>query len=516
MSSEFITVARLVLQNHSRPMTAREIWEQGSRDGLFSDKIAGLTPHQTLKSKVSTHIRRLGTRSEFVRTGPGKFHLRSLVRDEKDIYAAARYLPAKPVEEVIVLSEHAINTVGRFQGISKRWDRLRRDLITHRNCSTMWRQQAEQDDTKKQLLTYVLIRRGDSVLGFKRGMFSWTERMLLGARCIGFGGHITKADANDLFDYQFVGIRRNAAREISEELRLPKTDAERLMNLDNIAIHGVLNDDSSAVGRRHLAIICSYTVSNDKYWDAPQRGEKAVSQLGWLRMSDPVFRLHEFEYWSQLCLREFFGDYVRMQPRYSIRRHTAFKSPDIVCVCGEIGSGKTEAVQVISDRCGFASISSGQMIANCIGCAPIPKTARRDFQRLAEAFVRAPDGPSRLAKAILDEAQRSGFPVVVDGIRHPETLECLRLQSGGRNIALLYVHTPADVAFRFWRGRGIRYRLIVEFFEERDAPVEAHTKSLIGQADAVIYNWEGMKEYKALILRLVRELGLKRKTAIGY
>jgi hypothetical protein len=60
-------------------MSARELVDLGLKRQLFSDNASGKAPHQTMKSKLSVHIRRLADASPFVRASPGRLYLRHLL-----------------------------------------------------------------------------------------------------------------------------------------------------------------------------------------------------------------------------------------------------------------------------------------------------------------------------------------------------------------------------------------------------------------------------------------------------
>jgi len=79
LKSEFLIVAKQVLEIAQRPMRPQEIVSVAIRNGMLSDKRAGKTPHQTMKSKLSVHVRKHGDKSIFVRMEPGKFYLRHLL-----------------------------------------------------------------------------------------------------------------------------------------------------------------------------------------------------------------------------------------------------------------------------------------------------------------------------------------------------------------------------------------------------------------------------------------------------
>jgi hypothetical protein len=74
-------------------------------------------------------------------------------------------------------------------------------------------------------------------------------------------------------------------------------------------------------------------------------------------------------------------------------------------------------------------------------------------------------------------------------------------------IGVLFVHTPPDVAFDFYRSREVSGSIsIFDFLRVRDDPVEAEVREMIGQADAVLYNWNGRTEYQDAICDLMNEV----------
>jgi predicted NUDIX family phosphoesterase len=140
------------------------------------------------------------------------------------------------------------------------------------------RGKAEVSDAFKQVITYVMVTRGGSVLAYRRGSFNRVEHFLRGSDCVGFGGHVTAEDIT-LLSQADQGILSGAVRELREELELPAEDLRRLNAGIGLEIVGLLNDDSSPVGRRHFAVLLRYEVSDDASWAHPRRGEKAVTRL---------------------------------------------------------------------------------------------------------------------------------------------------------------------------------------------------------------------------------------------
>ncbi|MDQ5825272.1 MAG: HTH domain-containing protein [Chloroflexota bacterium] len=309
MANQYLTIAEKLLDVERRPMTPVEMIELARSRSMLSDKLIGRTPHQTLKAELSRHVRRLGDSSNFVRTGPGRFYLRRLITEANQVYLAPALVPPAPKERTLVFPTTWFDTYGRFQGINRSWQDFVNALLNSSISEYVDRLDAEQNNGYKQVVTYVLVTRRGAVLAFKRGTFNRVEDLLRGSYCIGFGGHVAESDRT-LLDWWNISMVQCAARELAEELTLPDCDAQKVSLLDGIEIIGLLNDDSSEIGRRHLAVVMRYEVSNDEAWDNPLRGEKSITQLQWMHPGGSALPIWSFEAWSQHCLRVFFPHLV--------------------------------------------------------------------------------------------------------------------------------------------------------------------------------------------------------------
>ena len=495
-------------------MNPRVIWDYAEAQGLVPDKgISGKTPFQTLKSKISTHIRRYGDSSLFIRTAPGKFFLRELLKPGQEPYAAKPLEPPGRDEKVLSFPTHLLDKLGRFQGISKHPNKLYRRLLRRELCTHIPRAEAELNNQYKQVVTYSLVTRGNALLAFRRGNYTRTDKFLRGSHCVGFGGHVVEDDLT-LFNYGDMGVSDSAVREIAEELNLPEDDRMRISRKEGFRLMAALNDDSSDVGRRHFAFIFRYEVLPTeewvkKNWEKERHGEKAVTNLRWLEPSGKDFSMRDFEYWSQLCMREYYPNLVKGEPSYLIRRCKYLTPPHILCVLGPVGSGKTEATSILKKGYGYREINTGKLIAALIGMPPVPKTPRGAFQKEAFKFITSVDGPRLLAYAVQKQvASVAADRILIDGFRNVSTVREFRKLLGSKRVALLYVHTPPDIAFRFAQGRPGGPKSIDDFLLVRESPVEKEVEQFIAQADAVLYNWTGKNEYRATIRRMMSELGV--------
>ena len=509
MKSEFLIVAQRVLLKEGRPLSAKELVVQGRKRKLFSDAIAGKTPHQTMKSKLSVHIRRFGKQSPFVRTKPGRFYLRQLLEGNTKPFEAQPLTPPKSTELVLVYKANELDKITNWQGVKKTWKKISSSVFSKLSPHYYRRFDVEENDKFTQIVTYVLVTRGDSILAFRRGKYSHTDEYLRGSYCVGFGGHVTQAD-RDLFNLESMGILECASRELMEELQLPSRDIKRLRDENGLEIIGIINDDSTDVGRRHLAFVMKYVVSTDSYWDCPQRGEKSITQLRWISaMDSDQMSLWDFEYWSQLCLREFAPKIVRARSTYRVVRRKPLKPPHVLCVIGPVGSGKTIATDILKSDFGYREVNSGRVIAGILKIPPVPETSRLEFQTRAWEFISKSTGPKKLgtelARIVNDmDCDR----IVLDGLRQEATLECLKTMCNNLKIGIVFVQTPADLAFNFFFERTAKDATMSEFLTTREAAVEHEVESFISKADAVLYNWKGRCQYKETIRAMMEDLGV--------
>lgn len=152
------------------------------------------------------------------------------------------------------------------------------------NAVFLPRPEAEADPAYKQIISYVIIRRGKDVFSTCR-LNKGGESRLHGLISLGIGGHINPVDAcNDILEH---GMRR----ELEEEVAL----STEPLSLTPI---GFINDDKNDVGKVHLGMLsvmdvplhCTVTV-------------REVEKLAgcWLPIASLSSHLAEMETWSQIA-----------------------------------------------------------------------------------------------------------------------------------------------------------------------------------------------------------------------
>jgi predicted NUDIX family phosphoesterase len=140
------------------------------------------------------------------------------------------------------------------------------------------RELAEEDESYKQVIPYVVIRHEDRYLLIRRTK-KQTEGRLHDLYSLGIGGHINDADeSGPNEDLLTSGMRR----ELVEEIQLESEESCELV--------GIINDDSTPVARVHVGFVYLLTTASpqytimepDKYtaeWKTPQELAAYSSQM---------------------------------------------------------------------------------------------------------------------------------------------------------------------------------------------------------------------------------------------
>jgi predicted NUDIX family phosphoesterase len=193
-----------------------------------------------------------------------------------------------PEELVLCVRRKLFDEIGAFQGIQTRLAPYVPRILETQNSVFVPRSAAEHDPSLKQIIPYVLIRKGDTWLHYVRGKGSG-EKRLVAKGSIGIGGHINDRDEK-LFLDGLAFYEEAVQRELHEELRMDGHFRTRIVAL--------LNDDSNPVGQVHLAVVhvCELTGEN------VSKGEACITDLRFLSVPELLERREQLETWSQICL----------------------------------------------------------------------------------------------------------------------------------------------------------------------------------------------------------------------
>ncbi|MDD5140097.1 MAG: hypothetical protein PHY43_07570 [Verrucomicrobiales bacterium] len=203
-------------------------------------------------------------------------------------------------ENVLVFPRSLFEQLGAFQGFNSDVNRYLPAILDPKNNSFMARAQAETNPDFKQIIPYVVITDGKSVLHYVRGKKAGEQR-LVSKGSLGIGGHINDVDykepllaftkepllASTFGNQEF----QNAVeREVREELSIQGVfDAKPI---------GLINDDSTEVGRVHFGVVHVLFCMPDKI----KKNEQVITQVEFIPIDELKKKRDQMETWSQLCL----------------------------------------------------------------------------------------------------------------------------------------------------------------------------------------------------------------------
>lgn len=195
---------------------------------------------------------------------------------------------AAPNENVLVFPRALFEQLGVFQGFSAEVDRFLPVILEAKNNHFMPRAAAETDPRFKQIIPYVLITDGQSILHYVRGKKAGEQR-LVAKGSLGIGGHINDED-HTLFAFGMQAFQDAVKREVCEELSIQGDF--------NATPVGLINDDSTEVGQVHFGIVHVLRCRPEQV----KKNEQVITQVEFVRIEELQAKRDQMETWSQLCL----------------------------------------------------------------------------------------------------------------------------------------------------------------------------------------------------------------------
>ncbi|MFT8245552.1 winged helix-turn-helix domain-containing protein [Roseomonas sp. BN140053] len=217
----YLEIARKVLHSARQPLSARQILKSAYQLQIVPRDLYGRTQHKTLQARLSSDILELRFKSEFCRTGPGRFFLRELLAN----YAA----PTGSQREYIAPLRAA--QLGRFDVLAfPRTDiasLVLRDAARFSVAALMTvprhYTRMEAVRRKGQLLPFrfliVLVNDGRVALNQKS---SAADGDLRKEGVLGVEG-VVRRDDHSLFSVDEIGLSDAAVRTLIQYLGLPRT-----------------------------------------------------------------------------------------------------------------------------------------------------------------------------------------------------------------------------------------------------------------------------------------------------
>jgi predicted NUDIX family phosphoesterase len=203
-------------------------------------------------------------------------------------------------ENVLVFPRSLFEQLGVFQGFSSDVNRYLPTILDVKNHNFMARAQAETNPNFKQIIPYVVITDGKSILHYVRGKKAGEQR-LIAKGSVGIGGHINDVDYKEPLlaftkepllasNFSSQEFQDAVEREVREELSIQGVfDAKPI---------GLINDDSTEVGRVHFGVVHVLFCTPDKV----KKNEQVITQVEFISIEELKAKRDQMETWSQLCL----------------------------------------------------------------------------------------------------------------------------------------------------------------------------------------------------------------------
>lgn len=191
-------------------------------------------------------------------------------------------------EKVLVFPRSLFEQLGVFQGFNPNVDRYLPAILEAKNNSFMARAQAETNPAFKQVIPYVVITDGRSVLHYVRGKKAGEQR-LVAKGSVGIGGHINDED-HSLFSFGLQAFKEAVQREVCEELAI-----EGEFNARPV---GLINDDSTEVGQVHFGVVHVFLCRPENV----KKKEQVITQMEFVPIPELKAKRDQMETWSQLCI----------------------------------------------------------------------------------------------------------------------------------------------------------------------------------------------------------------------
>src|SRR5437016_14565838 len=191
-------------------------------------------------------------------------------------------------ENVLVIRRRLFDELGSFKGLNFEPEKYLKAILSRGSNFFIPRPEAESNPAYKQIIPYALIVFQNTVLHYVRGKKAGEQR-LIAKGSIGIGGHMNETDES-LFAIDEQAYRAGVERKVNEEINIDTPFEDQIV--------GLLNDDSTEVGRVHLGIVHIFKLKEPKV----KKREAMITGLTFLTKEELMSRRASLESGSQICV----------------------------------------------------------------------------------------------------------------------------------------------------------------------------------------------------------------------
>ena len=178
--------------------------------------------------------------------------------------------------------------LGKMIDLSKEIFPIDIDALNRLPFDFVLRASAETDESKKQLIPYVLLRNAEGkILSYRR---CGSEKRLSQMVSVGIGGHVNDGDLkSSLYETLVSGV----CREIKEEIGIDVEPAQ-------LKLLGLINEEQTEVGHVHTGVVFMLLVKGDEL-----DFDSEIGSPEWIVPETLDFE--KAELWSSLALKLYLG-----------------------------------------------------------------------------------------------------------------------------------------------------------------------------------------------------------------
>lgn len=293
----YLEIARKVLRESRQPLTARQILKAAYQLQIVPRDLYGRTQHKTLHARLATDILKRRMKSDFYRTGPGRFFLRTLKNDQT---ISARY----KTEYIAPLRS---TQLGRFDVIAFQRSEIKQLVSSHEDLvgvgdlvNQHWRycrmDEVRSDSDMLAFRLFVILLNDQQILLSHRSGAGEDE--LPACMTLGFDGFVKREDKS-LFSEDEVGLIDAVLRTIVECVELPPDALWRLKDVADSSAKYVLFEEVEAPASDDLMVVVSLDCS-----EIPEVVEctNKIAAMGWQGLPIRANDLSSYDRWSAKIL----------------------------------------------------------------------------------------------------------------------------------------------------------------------------------------------------------------------
>jgi len=295
----YLEIARKVLREARQPLSARQILKAAYQLHMVPRELYGRAQHKTLHARLATDILNRHSKSEFCRSGPGRFLLRSLLND--------RNVPSQHLREYVAPVRAA--QLGHFDVLAFPRRSVAHLVSSDRSrvsvedlMSLSWRYVCMADLRRDAWLLpfrFLVIIVDDSriVLSHQR---PWGSGDLTGQVALGIRG-VVRRDDRSLFSSDEMGLADAAVRTLMQHLDLPRMVISGLEEASRWSAPVALFEEGEEPAADDLIVILTFRCSG-----IPEIIEAidAIPTSEWHSLPIRINDLTRFDRWSARVIRD--------------------------------------------------------------------------------------------------------------------------------------------------------------------------------------------------------------------